>query len=284
VGKTALAVPWSYLARRHFPDGDFYFNLNGYSDGPLISPARVVDDLLISLGYLPNGQLDQRSRELLLRGILAGRRALVVLDNARDTAHVKDLISLMPSCVVVVTSRHRLSPLSATTGARRVRVDPLPDDEATELLSTRLGTYRHLGQDDRDSVVRLCGGLPLVITLLAEQIAGSGIARLSAFIEGLDRRKLLLGDDVDGSAITNAVLSWTLSPAEQRLFRLLDKRRTLTRPARFIPRRQLVWDWEGLASATVLRHDQPSDRRPGCRAPGPAPNTDGPRSDRQTGG
>lgn len=226
VGKTALAVRWGHLARRRFPDGDFFFNLQGYSSGALVTRSRVIDDLLISLGHRPDDRADQRARELLLSGLLAGRRALVVLDNARDTAQVKDLIALMPSCVVVVTSRDRLSLLSTTTGAHRVHVESMPADEAAELLSVRLGPHRDIDPDDRARVVRLCGGLPMLISLLAEHIAVSGIARLSAFVERLDRRKLLLdiGEDVDGSAVAHTLLSWSyllLAPVEQRLFRLL---------------------------------------------------------------
>jgi DNA-binding SARP family transcriptional activator/tetratricopeptide (TPR) repeat protein len=226
VGKTALAVRWGHLARHRFPDGDFFFDLNGFSSDAVVSQSRVVDDLLISIGHRPDNRLDQHARGLLLRGLLAGRHALVVLDNARDTAHVKDLIALMPSCVVVVTSRDRLSLLSTTTGAHRVHVEPMPAGEAAELLSVRLGPHRDIEPDDRARVVRLCGGLPMLISLLAEHIAASGIARLSAFVERLDRRKLLLdiGENVDGSAVAHTLLYWSyrlLAPAEQRLFRLL---------------------------------------------------------------
>ncbi len=226
VGKTTLAVHWGHLARHRYPDGDFFFDLNGFSDGALVSPARVVDDLLTSLGHRPDNRLDQRSRELMLSGLLADKSTLMLLDNARDTAHVKNLIALMPNCVIIVTSRDRLSMLSATTGARRVHVDLMPPDEADELLSVRLGPHRDIAADDRGRVVQLCGGLPMVISALAEHVAVSGIDRLSTFVERLDRRGLLLdiGEDVDGSAIVHTFLSWSyqlLAPAERRLFRLL---------------------------------------------------------------
>jgi tetratricopeptide (TPR) repeat protein/DNA-binding SARP family transcriptional activator len=226
VGKTALAVRWGHLARHRFPDGDFFFDLQGYSSGALVTKSRVVDDLLISLGHRPDDRTDQRARELMLNGLMAGRRALVVLDNARDTAQVRGLVALLPSCVVVVTSRDRLSPLRTMTGAHRVHVEPMTTDEAAELLSMRLGPLRDIDPDDRTRVVRLCGGLPLVISLLAEHIAVSGIARLSSFVERLDRRRLLLdiGENVDGSGVVQTFLAWSYhiqAPAEQRLFRLL---------------------------------------------------------------
>ena len=226
VGKTALAVHWGHLTRSRFPDGDFFVNLQGYSNGAPVTQSRVVDDLLISLGNMLDDRVDQRSREQLLKGLLAGKRALVVMDNARDSAHVETLIGLMPSCVILVTSRDRLSPLSTTTGAHRVHVEPMPGNEAADLLSVRLGTQRDIDPDERVRVVQLCGGLPLAITLLADHIVTSGIARLSAFLEWLDRRTLLLGIDEgsNGAAVTHTYLSWSyrlLAPAEQRLFRLL---------------------------------------------------------------
>jgi tetratricopeptide (TPR) repeat protein/DNA-binding SARP family transcriptional activator len=226
VGKTSLAVRWGHLARTRFPDGDFFVDLQGYSSDAPVIQSRVVDDLLIALGHVLDKRVDQRSREQLLKGRLAGKRALVLLDNASDTAHVKDLIGLMPSCVVLVTSRDRLSPLSTTTGAHRVHVEPMPDDEAADLLSKRLGPHRDIERADRAQVVRQCGGLPLVIALVAEHIAASGIARVSAFVNWLDRRKLLLGidEDLDSAGMTHTVLSWSyrrLAPAGRRLFRLL---------------------------------------------------------------
>ena len=225
VGKTALAVHWGHLARHRFPDGEFFINLNGFSDGAAVTQTRVVDDFLIALGHPPDSTLTQRARELQLSRLLANQRMLVILDNARNTAHVKDLISLLPSCLVIVTSRQRLTTLSAATGARRVRVEPMPPVEATELLAARLGNHQ-ADDADRERLVRLCGGLPLVITVLADHIATSGTTQLSAFAQQLDRRQLLvdIGEDGDGSAIAHTFFSWSyarLDAREQRLFRLL---------------------------------------------------------------
>jgi tetratricopeptide (TPR) repeat protein/DNA-binding SARP family transcriptional activator len=226
VGKTALAIHWGHLARHRFPDGDFYVNLNGFSDTAAVTQSRVIDDFLIALGHPPDNSLDLRSRELLLSRLLAHSRTLVVLDNARDTAHVKDLIALLPNCLIIVTSRQRLTTLSASTGARRVRVEPMAAGEAGELLSVQLGTGWRVNDDDRAHLVHLCGGLPLVINVLAEHIATSGAIRLSAFAQQLDRRKLIvdIGHDIDGSAIIQTFFSWSyqrLATSEQRLFRLL---------------------------------------------------------------
>jgi tetratricopeptide (TPR) repeat protein/DNA-binding SARP family transcriptional activator len=226
VGKTTLAVHWGHLARDRFPDGELFANINGFSESAMITQARVVDDFLIALGHQPDDSRDQRSRELLLGGLLANRQVLVILDNARNTNHVKGLISLLPTCLIIVTSRHQLTRLSATTGARRVRVEPMPATEASELLSVRLGTHQYIDNEDRVRLIRLCGGLPLAINVLAEHIATSGIGLPSAFVRQFDRRQLIVdvGEDGDGSAIAHTSFSWSyryLTPEEQRLFRLL---------------------------------------------------------------
>jgi tetratricopeptide (TPR) repeat protein/DNA-binding SARP family transcriptional activator len=225
VGKTALAVHWGHLVRHRFPEGDFFFNLNGFSANGMVSQSTVVDDLLIALGQPLDGHTS-RSKELLLSRLMANRRALVVLDNARNRAHVEGLIALLPGCVVIVTSRQRLTTLSAATGARRVRVEPMPTAEATQLLSARLGADREIDPDDLTHLVELCGGLPLVIAVLAEQVATSGIARLSSFAERLDRRQLIaeVGEEDDGSSIAETFFGGSyqaLAAPERRLFRLL---------------------------------------------------------------
>lgn len=227
VGKTALAVHWGHLARHRFPDGDFFFNLNGFADSAPVQPSKVVDDMLIALGHPPDRSLDPRSRELLLSRLLANRRTLLVLDNARGTAQVRDLIALLPSCLILVTSRQRLTTLSATTGARRVRVEPMAPAEATDLLQARLGEHRQVKHHDLARLVQLCGGLPLLINVLADHIATSAPTELTGFARHLDRRQLIarLGEDGDGSAAADSVLGWSyrrLDKPEQRLFRLLS--------------------------------------------------------------
>jgi tetratricopeptide (TPR) repeat protein len=136
------------------------------------------------------------------------------------------LIGLLTSCVVIVTSRQRLTTLSMTTGARRVRVEPMPDAEAVALLSAQLGAHQHIDDDDRAHLVRLSGGLPLVIKMLADHIMTSKTPQLPGFASQLDRRQLItyIGEDGDGSAIAHTVFSWSyrrLEPSEKRLFRLL---------------------------------------------------------------
>lgn len=225
VGKTALALHWGHRTKHRFPGGQLFANLRGFSEGSAAPPSTVVDDFLIALGHPPDKSLTRRSREQLLSRLLADRRTMIVLDNARDTTHVKDLVPLLAGSLVLVTSRRRLSTLSALTGARRVRVAPMTDSEATDLLQVRIGDR---GEETADygPVARLCGGLPLMVTLLAEHITNQPASQLSVLAQRLDRRRLItdVGERGDGPANAQAFFSSSyqaLAEPERRLFRLL---------------------------------------------------------------
>jgi tetratricopeptide (TPR) repeat protein len=223
VGKTALAVHWAHRVRSRFPDGELMADLCGFSErGAVVEPATVVDDFLVALGQRPDQSLDHRQRAQLLSRLLANRRTLVILDNARDTDHVRELVTLLSSCLVVVTSRQRLSQLRMATGARRVVVRPMSPAESAELLSTH--TSKPVPDEHR--LVDLCGGLPLMITVLADELAGKTAEQLDEFASRLSRRKLLMtvGEHGEGPPPGAACFSSSyraLAVPERRLFRLL---------------------------------------------------------------
>jgi tetratricopeptide (TPR) repeat protein/DNA-binding SARP family transcriptional activator len=226
VGKTALVVHWAHRVRSRFPDGELYFDLAGYSGETRISVSSVVSHFLMALGAPLAGEPTRRSREHFLSRLLANRRLLVVLDNVRDTAHIKDLVPLLATCLVVVTSRQKLTTLSTLTGARRVGVEPMTDAEGIELLSRRLGARPNLAYEHKVRIARLCGGLPLVLTVFAEHVARWTDAQLTEFTDQLDQHQLLshVGVDGDGSATARTFFLWSyqaLADAERRLFRLL---------------------------------------------------------------
>jgi tetratricopeptide (TPR) repeat protein len=226
VGKTALVTHWGHQARRHFPDGDLFVDLNGFAEDTMVSQSTVVDDFLIALGHPPDAELTARARELLLTRLLSGRQMLVVLDNARDAKHVEHLVALLSDARVLVTSRHQLASLSATTGARRVQVEPMTPAETASLLSIRIGTRREVTHDDLARLATLCGGLPLMINLLAEHIATRPAGQMPAFAEQLDGRQLISDVGEDGDTVNaQTFFTWSyraLATPEQRLFRLLS--------------------------------------------------------------
>lgn len=226
VGKTALAIHWAHQVRHRVTDGDLYVNLNGFSDDAKVDPGTVVDDFLAALGHPPDTAMPRRARRHQLSRLLAGRRILVILDNARNSAHVQDLVALMSGCIVIVTSRQRLTKLSAATGARTISVDPLALDDTAALLAIRLGNRRTLSPPDNARLAGLSGGLPLVVSLLAEHLAAGSTSHASELAHQLNHRDLLLevGEDGDAPISAHAVFSSSyraLSAAEQRLFRLL---------------------------------------------------------------
>ena len=143
VGKTALAVHWARRAAGRFPGGQLYVNLRGYDPGPAVTPGEAAGWFLAALG-VPAAQIpaEAPARFGLYRSVLAGRRVLIVLDNARDAAQVRPLLPGSPGCLAIVTSRSALAGLAAAEGARPLRLGPLDDDQAARLLAARLGPER----------------------------------------------------------------------------------------------------------------------------------------------
>jgi predicted ATPase len=114
IGKTTFAIHWAHRVARHFHDGQLYLDLRGFdSSGSATAPADALYALLCSLGVpagrIPDG-LDARAG--LYRSVLAGKRVLVVLDNARDVRQVRPLLPGTPGCLVIATSRNPLTGLA----------------------------------------------------------------------------------------------------------------------------------------------------------------------------
>jgi hypothetical protein len=142
--KTALTVYWAHRVVEQFPDGQLYVNLRGFDlSGSVMDPTEAVRRFLVALG-VPNERIpaDLDAQAALYRSELAGRRVLMVLDNARDTAQVRPLLPGSPTCMVLVTSRNRLTGLVAADGAHPLTLDLLTHDEARDLLARRLGPDR----------------------------------------------------------------------------------------------------------------------------------------------
>ncbi|MFI6339411.1 BTAD domain-containing putative transcriptional regulator [Streptomyces sp. NPDC050535] len=230
VGKTALALHWAHRVAGRFPDGQLYVNLRGFDPGgSVVDPADAVREFLDVLGVpvqrIPAGA---EARVSLYRSLLAGKRVLVLLDNARDAEQVRPLLPGTPGCLVVVTSRNQLTPLVVAEGAQPLTLDVLTVAEARELLTARLGTERVTAETIATSeIIGRCARLPLALAIasarastrprsplsgLADELRDGADAALDAFRGG------------DPASDVRAVFSWSyqaLNPDAARLFRLL---------------------------------------------------------------
>ncbi len=199
VGKTALAVHWARRAAGRFPDGQLYVNLRGYDEaGAAVTAEEVTGWFLVALG-VPAGQIpaDAQARCGLYRSVLAGRRVLIVLDNARDAAQVRPLLPGSPGCLVVVTSRSALAGLAAAEGAHPLRLGPLGTEEGVRLLAARLGPERVAAEPAAVAeLVAWCGHLPLALAVMAARAAadpGLPLGVLAGQLAGAARAEAVAG-------------------------------------------------------------------------------------------
>ncbi len=172
VGKTALAVHWARRVAGRFPGGQLYVNLRGHGPGAAVAPEEAAGWFLVALG-VPASQIPAGSpaRFGLYRSVLAGRRVLIVLDNAASAEQVRPLPP-GGGCLVVVTSRSSLAGLAAAEGARPLRLGPLATEGAVRLLAARLGPERVAAEPGAvTELVARCGGLPLALAVMAARAA-----------------------------------------------------------------------------------------------------------------
>ena len=170
VGKTALAVHAAHQLLGEFPDGHLYADLHGYTEGQdPTEPGEVLALFLRSLGVPAEGvPAGAAERSGLLRQVLASRRVLMVLDNARDEAQVRPLLPGAGASLVLVTSRSVLPGLEADA---RISLDVLTQDEAITMLAG-LGGHRAAADPTAVAeVARLCGRLPLALRIAGQLLA-----------------------------------------------------------------------------------------------------------------
>jgi DNA-binding SARP family transcriptional activator/tetratricopeptide (TPR) repeat protein len=188
LGKTTLAVHGAHSLRDEFPDGQLYVELRGASVQPAV-PEEVLARLLRDLGVAPAGvPAAPEERATMYRTRLAGRRVLIILDDARDAAQVRPLLPGSASCAVIVTSRHRLADLASS---RLVDLDVLGDEEARHLLGSIIGPERAEAEPDAvREVLAACAGLPLAIRIAGARLASRRGWTVSALARRLaDRRR-----------------------------------------------------------------------------------------------
>lgn len=239
VGKTTLALQWAHRVRASFPDGQLHLDLQGFGVEQPSDIGSALEILLTALAVraadMPPGR---EPRLALYRTLTADKRMLVVLDNARDADQVRPLLPASAASFTVITSRDRLTPLSATHAAEVIPVDVFARDESRLLLTGRVGAARVTADPAAtERILEVCGGLPLALAVAAARIQETAFGLRTLADDLTDERRHL--DFLDAGDLTGqvrAVVSWSYRalPAEaRRLFRLsgLHPGRDITVPS-----------------------------------------------------
>ncbi|WP_432101299.1 AfsR/SARP family transcriptional regulator [Streptomyces sp. WAC 04229] len=229
VGKTALATHWAHRVAARFPGGQLYVNLRGFGPaGTAVTADEALRGFLEALAVpavrIP-AELERRAA--LYRSLLAGRRVLVMLDNARDADQVRPLLPSSSGSFAVITSRDRLTGLVAAEDAHLHVLSLLSRTEAQRLLARRLGKERVSAEPQAvEEIISCCAGLPLALAIASARAASQPGFPLSAVAGELrvSQGSLDAFDGGDLSTDARAIFSWSyqaLSARAARLFRLL---------------------------------------------------------------
>lgn len=222
VGKTAAVTHLAHRLRGTFPDGQLYVQLDG-ARGPYRTSATVLADLLLGIG-VPGSAIPrtESQRAALFRSRLAGRRVLVVLDDAPDTSQIQYLLPGSAGCAVLVTSRARLT---AIPGAHLLDVEPLDDTDGRTLLDRIAGTRRFAVEPEATGrLLDGCAGLPLALRVAGARLAGNPHRPVRWLAERLADEQRRLGELRAGDLAMRACVATAyrgLDPDTARAFRAL---------------------------------------------------------------
>jgi len=225
-GKTTLAVHFAYQVADRFPDGQLYIDLRGFAAAPAM-PAHVALGMLLEGLSIPQVNMPSgtEQRSSLYRSMLAGRRMLVVLDNALSPAQVNPLLPGAPGCLVLVTSRKRMSGLVAQYGARAITLDVLSLPDAVAVLAAVVEDGR-IQQEPQaaERLATLCGFLPLALRVAAANLCADPGQQVADMVDALTAGNRLHRLKVDEGPAVSAALELSyhrLGKPTREVFRLL---------------------------------------------------------------
>jgi tetratricopeptide (TPR) repeat protein len=227
VGKTALAVHWAHRVADRFSDGQIYVNLRGYATSPPLRPIEALAGFLYALG-VPAEQIpaDPEQAAALFRTASAGRRLLMLLDNAAGVEQIRPLLPAGPGCLVLVTSRDALDGLVVSHGARPVTLDVLSANESYTLIEGLLGADRVAAESGpAGELAARCAHLPLALRIAAAHLIRYRTRPIAEQVELMAGGRLdaleIRGDERSAVRATFDLSYVALPPPAQRLFRLL---------------------------------------------------------------
>lgn len=224
IGKTTFAVHAAHKVAADYPDGQLFIDLHGFTPGhDPVDPAAALDTLLRAVG-VPGGQIPDTvaARSAMWREHAAGRRILLLLDNAVDTAQIRPLLPGAPGCLMLITSRSRLASLD---GAAAILLNLPPPEDGSAMISRVLGAERAVAEPGAvDQLVEACGRLPLAMRIAAARLNNRPGWTVHTMLDRLRNAERALGELAidDRSVAATIQLSYKgLDGPHQRLFRLL---------------------------------------------------------------
>ena len=231
VGKTALALHWLHEIKDDY-EGQLFVDMRGFSGGTPLPPAEILERFLRTLGADVDAiPAEADAQAALFRSMTAGRRLIIMLDNAASAAQVRPLLPGDGPALVVVTTRRRLTGL-LVDGARFLDLRPLDTTGAMELLSSLVGPERVEAERDKArALVRLCGRLPLAVCATGARLAARRRRTIARAVDELDDEARRLGrlrtgrgdadeGDISVTAVFNASYQ-ALDEEQARAYRLL---------------------------------------------------------------
>jgi tetratricopeptide (TPR) repeat protein len=228
IGKSALAVHAGHLLEHQFPDGQIFIDLHAHTAGQ--GPVRPADALyaLLAADGAEAAQIpsDVDSRAAQWRRRMAGKRALIILDNVDGRWQVEQLLPGAAGCLVLITSRRRLSGIGAHHAAESMPLGTLPHMHAVALFAaTAARDVTGAEADAASELVRLCGYLPLAICLLAAKLRPEPHWRIADLVrELLQAKHRLVEMRAEDVAVARAfdLSYYRLSAGQRRFFRRLS--------------------------------------------------------------
>ena len=197
VGKSTLVVWWAHRVARRFPDGVLFASLRGFDPHhPPLEPAELLTQFLLGLG-VETAKIPEllHERVALYRSLIAGRRMLVLLDDARTAEQVRPLLPPSARTMTVVTSRSRLDGLAVSNAAKQRVLGTLAPDDAVLLIEELAGPA-----DLNHALARLCGYLPLALRIAGARLSASAQRTAEELVDELgNERTRLAGLQVDGA-------------------------------------------------------------------------------------
>ena len=189
VGKTVLAVSWLHRVRDDCPDGQLYADLGAHGQESPLRPGEVLGRFLRALGVAPERiptAVDERVATY--RSLTAGRRLVVLLDDAATAAQVRPLLPSAPG-IAVVTSRTQLTGLTVD-GFTALQLEPLAREDAVTLLASTLNDHRVLQEPTAAmELVDLCDGLPLAVRVAGALLAARPKRLITSMVQALTREQ-----------------------------------------------------------------------------------------------